>query len=136
MIRWMIAAAMLIAMPVLLLWDRTPAPMARTAPSVRVRPAVAAVPRRRIFGGGLDDPSVPEVEAGAMQDVPVLVGVVGRLPDAAVAMIRDADGRSRPVAVGATTGDWRLEGVAADQAVFSRRGRRVRVRIVAEAEGG
>ena len=117
---------LVLAVPALLLWDRTAPVAAPSTPAAPViRPVVATAPARRLFGGGLDDPGIAESAA----DAPVVAGIVGRLPDAAVALVRDADGRSRSVAVGGTSGGWRLEGLAADSAVFSRGADRVRVRL-------
>ena len=130
--QWAVPAALLLAVPVLLLWDRTPGPSAGARPvAMTVAPLAAAPPRRRVFGGAVDDPDIAETVAGTLADIPVVVGVVGRLPGAAVALVRDAAGRSRPVAVGGTTGGWRLDGLAADSAVFSRGEDRVRVRMAA-----
>lgn len=129
-------AAVTAIVPVMLLWDRTPAPGTRpVAVAGVVTPVVAVSARRRLFGGGLDDPGIAETVAGTLEDIPVVVGVVGRLPDAAVALVRDGEGRSRSVAIGGVTGGWRLEGLAADSAVFSRGGDRVRVRLAAGEDG-
>ncbi|GGE79813.1 hypothetical protein [Sphingomonas prati] len=128
-----IAGAVALAVPVVLLWNRVAVPVVPVASAAAVlRPVPVSAPTRRLFGGGLDDPSVADVVAGGEGDAPVLVGVVGRLPDAAVALVRDADGRSRPVAVGELAGTWRLEGLAADRAVFARGTERVRVRLAGE----
>ena len=117
---------LMLAVPAVLLWDRTPrfAPPSMPAAPV-IRPVIATPPARRLFGGAVDDPAIADTAAGA----PVVAGIVGRLPDAAVALVRDADGRSRSVAIGGTSGGWRLEGLAADSAVFARGAERVRVRL-------
>jgi len=126
--RWLAAVAVLLLAVCLLLWDRTPRATER---HVVVR-TIATVPAaRRLFGDGLDDPAIMDVDAAAEPGLPVLVGVVGRLPDAAVALVQSADGRSRTVAIGGADGDWRLEGLAADQAVFAKGARLVRVRMAA-----
>jgi hypothetical protein len=129
MIRWLVAILLVLAVPAALLRDRTTAP--RAVPLVAT-PVTILPAGRRLFGGGLDDPAIPDVVAGEGADVPVLTGVVGRLPDAAVALVQGADGRSRPVAVGASVAGWRLDGLAADRAIFAKGGRQVRVRLPAE----
>lgn len=126
--RWLAAVAVLLLAVGLLLWDRTPRATER---HVVVRTIATMSAARRLFGDGLDDPAIMNVDADAEPGLPVLVGVVGRLPDAAVALVQGADGRSRTVAIGGAAGDWRLEGLAADQAVFANGARLVRVRMAA-----
>lgn len=126
--RWLAAVAVLVLAVGLLLWDRAPHAAER---HVMVRKVTTVPAARRLFGDGLDDPAIMDVDADAEPGLPVLVGVVGRLPDAAVALVQGADGRSRTVAIGGAAGDWRLEGVAADRAVFAKGTRLVRVRMAA-----
>lgn len=129
MIRWAAAILVTLLVPLLLLWEREHEAVPRP---VAVRAVTILSPGRRLFGDGLDDPSIRDMVAGAEPGVPVLTGVVGRLPDAAVALVQGADGRSHSLAIGARADGWRLEGLAADRALFSKGARRVRVRLPAE----
>ena len=63
-------------------------------------------------------------------DAPALAGIVGRLPDDAVALVRGEDGGTTSVSPGgAAAGGWRLDALSADAAIFSRGGERVRVAL-------
>lgn len=65
---------------------------------------------------------------------PELLGIVGRLPDDAVALVRSPDGRSRPVAIGGDAQGWRLAALAVDAALFVKDGARVRVALPATSD--
>ena len=124
------AALLAVAVPVAILtYTANRVPGEPSGGVMSIPPVVRSGDPRPIFGSGFDDPSVPDVVAGTSGDAPVLVGIVGRLPDAAVALVRGPDGRSKSVAIGEESGGWRLEGLVADQAVFRRGGQRVRVRL-------
>jgi hypothetical protein len=121
-----IGAAILV--PLLLLWPRAnvqPAArdMAGIVPSP-LPPADAA--RRRLFL----DPVSPRSPAWP-PDMPVLVGIAGRLPHDAVAMVRGEDGATRIVAIGQSDRGWRLESLSADAALFVRGTQRQRVPLPA-----
>ncbi|MBE7204740.1 MAG: hypothetical protein INR70_44045, partial [Parafilimonas terrae] len=60
---------------------------------------------------------------------PTLAGIVGRLPDQAVALVRLPDGRSRSVAIGGVVDGWTLVALSADAALFTRGGERARVAV-------
>jgi hypothetical protein len=51
---------------------------------------------------------------------PELVGIAGRLPNDAVALVRLPDGTTRDIRIGETTNGWRLTTIAADRAGFSK----------------
>lgn len=70
-----------------------------------------------------DDPG----ESALASDAPELVGVVGRLPDDAVAMVRAADGRTRTLRAGDSIDGWRLSALSIDAAFFTRGNERVRL---------
>lgn len=61
----------------------------------------------------------------AAPPVPDLAGIVGRLPDDGVAMIRQPDGRTKLLRVGETASGWTLEDLSSAHALFSRQGREV-----------
>lgn len=67
--------------------------------------------------------------AGAPTREPNLVGIVGRLPDDAVALVRADDGRTRSLRRGQSFDGWRLASLAGDAALFIRGGERIRVSI-------
>ena len=84
-------------------------------------PAFAAAVRRPLFG--VAGPASDDGAAGQ----PDLVGIAGRLPDAAMALVRGADGRARSLAIGDSVEGWRLAALARDAALFTRGAERVRV---------
>jgi hypothetical protein len=66
-------------------------------------------------------------------DAPALAGIVGRLPDDAVALVRGVDGRAVSVAPGGDApGGWRLEALSPDAAIFTRGQERARVPLPPE----
>ncbi|MDF7777932.1 hypothetical protein P1X14_21935, partial [Sphingomonas sp. AOB5] len=85
------------------------------------RPALSSAFERTLFG------AVPAETDSAPQDAPALVGIVGRLDQDAVALVRTADGTSRTLAVGASVDGWKLESLSIDAGFFTRGTQRVRV---------
>ncbi|MET0246527.1 MAG: hypothetical protein ABW182_07230 [Sphingomonas sp.] len=63
----------------------------------------------------------------APQDAPALVGIVGRLDQDAVALVKTAEGSTRTLAVGASVDGWKLESLSIDAGYFTRGAQRVRV---------
>jgi hypothetical protein len=129
--RWLLLPAALLAgaMPTLLLRaPRTPATTAPAQPSLGAppeAPPLAAAFTRPMFAANTDAaPSAP--------DAPALVGVVGRLMQDAVALVRTADGTTRTLAPGESVDGWRLESLAADAAYFTRGNQRARVPMPGE----
>jgi hypothetical protein len=74
------------------------------------------------------EPSPPD-NAASQPDAPVLAGIAGRLPDNAIAMIRDGDGATRVVAIGQRHNGWRLDSLSSDAALFTRGTQHVRVAL-------
>jgi len=56
-------------------------------------------------------------------DMPELVGIAGRIPDDAVAMLRLANGETRAFARDATADGWRVTAIAADRVTMEKAGR-------------
>lgn len=125
-----VAAFAAIALPALLLWTaRGPIPPALPS-GVTLTPArlsASDAPTRRLFLDPLDPARAPEAE-----DAPRLIGIVGRLPDKAIAMIRAADGSTRTLAPGESHDGWTLTSLSPDAALFTRGTRRVRSFLPAE----
>jgi hypothetical protein len=125
------AAAFAVAMPLVLL-PAGPAP--RPAPAgappqplaSEPQPPLAAAFARPLFGA-----PAGEVSEDLPADAPALVGIVGRLDQDAVALVRTADGTSRTLAIGESVDGWRLESLAIDAAFFTRGRERVRVPLPA-----
>jgi len=124
---WLLLALLILgtALAPLLLRPRPPRPAPADAPAMRpiaVAPAqpLARAYERRLFAARSDASTMPE-------DAPELVGVVGRLGNDAVALVRAADGSSRTLAIGESVDGWRLESLAVDSAYFARGARRGRV---------
>lgn len=115
---------------VLLLWPSTPAPQLAgdTGPIEPRTPAIGPELERRLFLDPIDPDSAPP------PDAPLLAGIAGRLPDDAVAMVRDADGRTRIVAIGQSHRGWRLESLSGDAALFRRGMQQVRIALPATTE--
>jgi hypothetical protein len=114
-----------VGMPVMLLMPESsnaPATAAAGQPPLAAPPSptLAAAFDRTLFG------SAP-AEAEAPVDAPALVGIVGRLDQDAVAMVRTADGSSRTLRIGESVDGWKLESLAIDAAFFTRGTERVRV---------
>ena len=123
------AAVVAVAMPLaLLLPGRTPpAAPARAAPeplTAPQQPPLALAFERPLFGA-----AAPEETP---QDAPALVGIVGRLDQDAVALVRAADGTTRTLKIGESMDGWTLASLAIDAAFFTRGTERVRVPLPAE----
>ncbi len=123
------AAVVAVAMPLaLLLPGRTPpAAPERAAPeplSQPQQPPLALAFERPLFGGAAEPAEAP-------QDAPALVGIVGRLDQDAVALVRTADGSTRTLKVGESMDGWTLASLAIDAAYFTRGIDRVRVPLPA-----
>jgi hypothetical protein len=129
--RWLLLPAALIAaaMPALLLRPTpkhsaaAPAQPPLAAPSEA--PPLAAAFTRPLFAASAGDTT-------AAPDAPALVGVVGRLNQDAVALVRTADGNTRTLAPGESVDGWRLESLAADAGYFTRGNQRARVPMPGE----
>ena len=119
------AAAFAVLMPLALLLPRgateAPARAAASAPLVQTSaPPLATVYERPLFAGAPS--SADELPA----DAPALVGVVGRLGQDAVALVKTADG-TRTLRIGESVDGWSLASLAIDAAFFTRGTERVRV---------
>ena len=129
--RWALAAAAMaaMAMPAVLLPPRAVPAAGYAAPVPIVVPAPSAPPvaiyRRDLFG------SAPDGTGELPPDAPELVGIVGRIDQDAVALVRGSDGRARTLAVGAGIDGWTLESLAIDAAAFRRGDRLLRVPLPA-----
>ena len=131
--RFAIAGAALLAIgaPAVLLgfWAEPVAREPAARPLLAPPPAspVAAVYRRDLFataaGPAFDDDAVPD-------DAPDLTGIVGRIGQDAVALVRSG-GATRTIAVGEAVDGWTLESLAIDAAFFTRGGQRARVPLPA-----
>lgn len=121
--RWLIAAIVLaVLVPALLVWATRPATEHGLERGETVVPSpVPAIGDRRLFLDPLDPANAPQAE-----DAPKLVGIAGRLPDHAVAMVRAADGTTKVLTPGQAHEGWKLESLAPDAALFSKGSRRVR----------
>lgn len=75
------------------------------------------------------EPSAEEDFDSASPTPPELAGIVGRLPDAAVALVRAPGGGSRTLALGDSMEGWRLAALAPDAAFFTRGSEKVRVAL-------
>lgn len=130
--RWALIAAGVFAaaMPLVLLATggaRAPQPEPAAAPLVvPALPPLAAAYQRPLFGAapGAAEEALPE-------DAPALVGIVGRLGEDAVALVRGSEGSTRALRVGESVDGWRLASLAIDAAFFTRGTQRVRVPLPA-----
>lgn len=119
-----IAALIAVALPVALLWQARAPEVSALPKGVAIAPTAALhgdAGARRLFLDPLDPANAPEAE-----DAPRLIGIVGRLPDKAVAMVRAADGSTKVLAPGQSHDGWTLTSLAPDAALFTRGDRRVR----------
>lgn len=119
------ALAFAVAMPAILLpggaAPEAPPPAAPQPPlSAPPQPTLTALFARPLFA------SAPAAEAQP-QDAPQLVGIVGRLDQDAVALVRTADGATRTLRIGESVDGWRLASLAIDAAFFTRGTEQVRV---------
>lgn len=125
-----VAGAAAVAVPLALLLPgkaakapvQAPVPIPIAAPAT---PVLAAVYERQQFG-----PAAP-AESAAPADAPVLIGIVGRLGEDAVALVKTAEGTSRALRIGDSVDGWSLASLAIDAAFFTRGAERVRVPLPA-----
>lgn len=75
-------------------------------------------PSRLLFA-----PVAPAADMPASTAPPELVGIVGRMPNDAVAMIRLSDGETHSVRVGEDVMGWRVAAIAADRVRLVQGGR-------------
>lgn len=126
-----------ILVPVALLADRAaPPPRIETAAPSPIIPSPAGSidQGRDLFGGDTPPVAAPEGDADlSAGELPRVVGVVGRLPDRAVALVRGAGGGTRTIAMGESIDGWRLDSIAADAVLFTRGDRRARVEVATGA---
>ncbi|NML05663.1 hypothetical protein [Sphingomonas sp. G-3-2-10] len=122
-----VSGAVAVAMPLALLQPGAQpvadAPAATQQPiAPPPQPALSSAFERTLFGS-----SPAAADESAPQDAPALIGIVGRLDQDAVALVRTADGTSRTLAVGASVDGWKLESLSIDAGYFTRGAQRVRV---------
>lgn len=99
-----------------------PAEVAPAPLAVKASPPLAAAFERPLFGA----PAETE-DAALPGDAPALIGVVGRLGQDAVALVRTADGTTRALQIGESVDGWQLASLAIDAAYFTRGAQRIRV---------
>jgi len=131
--RCAMATALVVALllSALILWPRgsqrhPDSTDARTIVPTQVSPAGNVT--RRLFA----DPIVVEGSA-PKTDAPTLIGIAGRLPNDAIAMVRDGDG-THILAIGQSYGEWRLDSLSADAALFTRGSQHRRVALPSASE--
>ena len=112
-------------------------------PPLTLDPGAApdAAYRRRLFAevpltapgtiGGAAEAGAGGEAGAAAGGAPQLVGIVGRLGQDAVALVRDASGQTRTLQIGESIDGWQLAALAIDAAFFTRGGERVRVALPA-----
>jgi hypothetical protein len=131
---WLVTGCLTIGalmLGLLTLWPSAPAPRlaSGTGPiQPRTLPNGLETDRRLFL-----DPINPG-SAAPPSDAPLLAGIAGRLTDDAVAMVRDADGRTRIIAIGQSHRGWRLESLSGDAALFRRGMQQVRIALPAATE--
>lgn len=101
---------------------RAAAPMPLAGPTP---PPLADVYKRPLFG------TVAAEDGASSGDAPALIGIVGRLGEDAVALVRTADGTTRTLRIGESMDGWSLASLAIDAAFFTRGAERVRVPLPA-----
>ncbi|PTQ09872.1 hypothetical protein CLG96_11940 [Sphingomonas oleivorans] len=117
--------------------DRPPAAAsASVPPPIAIR---AAMPFEAASGRALFAPrAVPsdsgselgdDIPSGDVEGVPEVAGIVGRLPNDAVVLVRTPSGGTQILRVGESFQGWRLEALAADAALFVRGAERARVNL-------
>ncbi|MET0309962.1 MAG: hypothetical protein ABW023_14745 [Sphingomonas sp.] len=126
-----VAGGVALAFPVLLLpaWHQPPVPRQAPEPIPLQAGAspqpLAAIYERPLFG-------VVEAQAADVPaDAPQLAGIVGRLGEDVVALVRTSDGTTRTLRIGESVEGWQLVSLAIDAAFFSRGTQRVRVPLPA-----
>ena len=125
------AATFAVAMPLALLvplgTKQPSAPKSALLPLAQANGApLTTVYERPLFGAATTgtDEALPA-------DAPTLVGVVGRLGEDAVALVKTADG-TRTLRIGESVDGWSLASLAIDAAFFTRGTERVRVPLPTE----
>lgn len=93
-------------------WRSPPSPDATRLPEADPAPRA---PARTLFT--IDAPQDARPVTNAL---PELVGIAGRLPHDAVALVRLSDGTTRDLRIGETAAGWRLTMIAADRVRFAR----------------
>jgi hypothetical protein len=126
-----LAGGFAILMPLALLTARGapstsgPPPSAQPPLAAGTPPPLAAVYERPLFAASAgEDVALPG-------DAPALVGIVGRLGEDAVALVRSTDGATRALQVGESVDGWQLASLAIDAAFFTRGAQRIRVPLPA-----
>ncbi|KRC79091.1 hypothetical protein [Sphingomonas sp. Root241] len=124
-----LAGGFAVLMPLLLLTGRVGPSTSPEAPrpiptplSESPSPLLAAAFERPLFAA-----PAPAEDAALPADAPALIGIVGRLGEDAVALVRTADGATRALKVGESVDGWQLASLAIDAAFFTRGAQRVRV---------
>ncbi|RYY29435.1 MAG: hypothetical protein EOP62_00935 [Sphingomonadales bacterium] len=125
-----VSAAVAVAIPLALLLpgkaEKAPAPTPALSPiAAAAAPPLAAVYERALFG------TITPAESDAPADAPALIGVVGRLGEDAVALVRTAEGTTRALRIGDSVDGWSLASLSIDAAFFTRGTERVRVPLPA-----
>ena len=114
-----IAIGVAVASPIVLLADRAPRTTAMSQPLVpQSIPVARATPEATAIGAlfAMAEP------AADLSDRPALVGIAGRLPDDAEAIVRTPEGQTKVIRRGDTAIGWTLIAIAADRAVFAKGG--------------
>lgn len=116
----------------LILWPSgaLPRPTASDAGPILPRP----VPPGQDFERRLFHPALNHARAVSLPDAPVLAGIAGRLPNDAIAMVRDEGGATRMLAIGQIHRGWRLDSLSVDAALFTRGAQHVRVALPASPD--
>lgn len=138
MLLWLAAGCAAILTPVLLLGADPALPrpgraVARAPIRLAEAPPLDATLARPLFTEPAAESVVVADDPGGFGpslEAPELVGVVGRLPDDAVALVRSANGRTRTLHIGDSVEGWRLSALAVDAAFFTRGDERIRVGLM------
>ena len=119
------AGALRLAADISAPWRTNPAPDA-----VRLieAPAAGRSPARTLFATDSPQDARPAADAP-----PELVGIAGRLPDDAVALVRLPDGSTHDLRIGETVNGWRLAAIAVDRVRFAK-GKRQREMVLPTRE--
>ncbi|MBB5710719.1 hypothetical protein [Sphingomonas xinjiangensis] len=125
------AGAFAILMPVALLLPGGRSPIAATGQPLSplapaAPPALQAVYERPLFATPAE-----QADTALPADAPQLVGIVGRLGEDAVALVKGADGATRTLRVGESVDGWQLASLAIDAAFFTRGSQQARVPLPA-----
>ena len=126
-----LAAAGLFAvvMPLALLLPGAAEPAPQSGPPAPPLGAPAMAPLAAAYERPLFAPAAGASDA-APADAPALLGIIGRLNEDAVALVKTADG-TRALKIGDSVDGWSLASLAADAAFFTRGTERVRVAMPA-----